>query len=58
MELIQNKNDKEPCRLRNAGGSECGTCSCFKSMDCSNPPLFTAMQLMMAHLIDQKQIQL
>lgn len=28
--------DPEPCRMRNKGGSECGTCSCHSPDDCIN----------------------
>lgn len=50
--LVQNRNDPEPCRMRNLGGSEMGTCSCFSFSDCPNPPLYTPVALMASQMID------
>ena len=51
--MKQNITDTEPCRMRNLGGSERGTCSCLFRSHCPNPPLYTPIGMMMAHVIDQ-----
>lgn len=51
--LHQIKNDPEPCRMRNAGGSELGTCECRGPKDCPNPPQFSPMGMLAASLIDR-----
>lgn len=52
--MKQITNDPEPCRLRNLGGSEMGTCDCTGvNNDCPNPPKFTAMAMLGSHIIDQ-----
>lgn len=52
--MKQNITDTEPCRMRNLGGSERGTCLCLTPKHCPNPPLHTPIGMMMAHVIDQK----
>lgn len=46
-------DDKEPCRMRNVGGSENGTCSCQTPKDCQNLPQFTPVGMKLAGIIDQ-----
>jgi len=55
LSLRPNFEDKEPCRLRNAGGSGNGTCDCKCPNDCPNPPKFTAVQLALAFVLDQQE---
>jgi len=35
-ELVQDTTDKEPCKMRNAGGSECGKCECQSPVECKH----------------------
>jgi hypothetical protein len=58
IQLTPNPNDSEPCRLRNAGGSENGTCSCHCVNDCPNPPAKTAVELMLASVLEQLEAKL
>lgn len=53
VRLRQIKDDSEPCRLRNAGGSEMGTCECRSPADCPNPPKHTGMRMVGAMLADR-----
>ncbi len=43
----------EPCRLRNVGGSECGTCPCERPDQCPDPPRVTPLFLQFLHIMDQ-----
>ena len=53
VERKQILDDPEPCKLRNLGGSECGTCSCQSPADCPNPPRRSPIGMMLDMDIDQ-----
>lgn len=55
MKFVQKLDDPEPCRMRNVGGSECGTCDCQRPSDCLDPPLFTPVAMMLAMEIDHRE---
>lgn len=52
MKRVQKLDDPEPCRMRNVGGSECGTCNCQGPEECPDPPLFTPVAMMLTMDID------
>ena len=51
-------DDGERCKLRNTGGSECGTCPCVGPWQCKNPPRTTPMGLYRRHTLEQLEAKI